>query len=107
MVAYDVTEAKLHTKAGTKVMDRSAWSKTVDVYNFEPPVFEGWDDLHEFYYASSVFGAYLTAIAAEQSARMAWSSIERLWSSRSIVRGESHISPTARLSTPRTVSLSF
>ena len=35
MVAYDVTEATLHTKQGTKVMDRSAWSKTVDVYNFE------------------------------------------------------------------------
>lgn len=29
-----------------------------------------WDDLHEFYYASMIHGAYLEGAVSEQSARM-------------------------------------
>lgn len=53
-----------------KTMDRAEFSKLMDVYSFEPSIYEVWDDLHEFYYASTIFGAYSDSLAAEQAARM-------------------------------------
>merc|ERR1712151_843983 len=53
-----------------KTMDRAEWSKAMDVYTFEPSIYEVWDDLHEFYYGSVIFSSYLNGATAEQSARM-------------------------------------
>merc|ERR1712087_86757 len=38
--------------------------------SLEPSIYEVWQDLHEFYYACSIFGAYLEGATSEQSARM-------------------------------------
>ena len=70
-IAYETTTIRLLTKSEVKTLDKSDWSRAIDQYSFEPSVFEMWDDLHEFYYASTIFGAMLDGIASEQSARMA------------------------------------
>lgn len=74
MIAYDTTSNKLYTKkevmAGLE-KDRAAWGGFIDKYNFEPGMYEVFDDLVEFYTASAIFGNYLGGVAAEQSARMA------------------------------------
>ena len=69
-IAYDTRKVTLPTKQQLKALDRSEWSKAVDQYSFEPSVFEMWEDLHEFYFASLIYGAMLDNITAEQSARM-------------------------------------
>lgn len=51
-------------------MDKAEWSKAMDVYSFEPSIYEVWADLHEFYYGTVIYGAYLEAATSEQSARM-------------------------------------
>ena len=70
-ISYETTSTRLVTKAETKALDKTDWSRAIDQYSFEPSVFELWDDLHEFYYASAIYGAMLDGIASEQSARMA------------------------------------
>merc|ERR1712203_1291911 len=58
------------TVAEAQSMDKAEWSKAMDVYSFEPSIYEVWQDLHEFYYGCAVFGAYLEGATSEQSARM-------------------------------------
>merc|ERR1712032_1790756 len=70
MVSYDTEARSAVTVHDAKTMDRGEWSKAMDVYSFEPALYEVWDDLHEFYYGCSLFGAYLEASTSEQSARM-------------------------------------
>ena len=70
-ISYETVSIRLVTKADVKAVDKADWSRAIDQYSFEPSVFEMWDDLHEFYYASAIFGAMLDGIASEQSARMA------------------------------------
>merc|ERR1712087_509177 len=55
---------------GAQTMDKAEWSKAMDVYSFEPSIYEVWSDLHEFYYGSLIFGSYLEGALCEQSARM-------------------------------------
>jgi len=70
MVTYDTTAARVVTNEEAKTMDRQEWSKAMDVYSFEPALYEVWDDLHEFYYASVVHGTKLEGAVCEQSSRM-------------------------------------
>jgi len=70
MVAYDTDAKSTVTMKEVKSMDKAEWSKAMDVYSFEPSLYEVWDDLHEFYYGSAIFGACLQAATTEQSSRM-------------------------------------
>jgi len=71
MIAYETEPKGMVTKTEAKEMDRAEWSKAMDVYSFEPALYEVWDDLHEFYYGASVFGGQLQSAVTEQSQRMA------------------------------------
>lgn len=71
MINYDTAINHIVTKEETKTMDRGEWSKAMDVYSFEPALYEVWDDLHEFYYGACIFGAQLQSAVTEQSQRMA------------------------------------
>lgn len=71
MISYEAESVPVYTKKSVKTLAPADWSKAVDHYNFEPPVFEVWDDLHEYYTATTVFRYYLETIVSEQSARMA------------------------------------
>lgn len=71
MIAYEATVVPMYTKKAVKAVAAAEWSKSVDQYNFEPPVFEVWDDLNEFYYATMIYRYYLESHVAEESARMA------------------------------------
>lgn len=71
MISYEPMEYPLYTKKAVKTLAPAEWSKAVDSYNFEPPTWEVWDDLAEFYTASAIFAKYLDSIVSEQSARMA------------------------------------
>lgn len=70
-ISYETRAVRLISKSEAKSVDKTDWSRAIDQYSFEPSVFEMWEDLHEFYYASAIFGAMLDGIASEQSARMA------------------------------------
>merc|ERR1711920_844204 len=70
MVSYDTVASGVVTVHEAQTMDRAEWSKAMDVYSFEPALYEVWQDLHEFYYASTVFSAYLEAATTEQAQRM-------------------------------------
>merc|ERR1719352_1948692 len=70
MVSYDTTATEVVTKDSAKLIDKGEFSKAMDVYSFEPSIYEVWDDLHEFYYATMVFGAQLEGAVCEQSSRM-------------------------------------
>ena len=70
-ISYETQSVRLLTKFEIKQLDKTDWSRAIDQYSFEPSVFEMWDDLHEFYYANSIFAGMLDGIASEQSARMA------------------------------------
>jgi len=70
MVAYDTVAASVLTIAETQTMDKSEWSKAMDVYSFEPSIYEVWEDLHEFYYGSVIFGANLQSAVTETAQRM-------------------------------------
>merc|ERR1719223_1216543 len=65
MVSYETVAA--HT---AQSMDKAEWSKAMDVYSFEPSIYEVWEDLHDFYYGATIYGAYLQSAASEQSARV-------------------------------------
>eukprot|EP00921_Rhytidocystis_pertsovi_P020273 GHVQ01032190.1.p1 GENE.GHVQ01032190.1~~GHVQ01032190.1.p1 ORF type:complete len:315 (-),score=32.62 GHVQ01032190.1:878-1822(-) len=62
VISYETCAVKVLTKAQAMLADR----RELDQYEFEPEVKDVWDDLHEFYYACSVFGCYLDNIASEQ-----------------------------------------
>lgn len=70
LVSYDPTAVHTVTVHEAQTMDRSEWSKAMDVYSFEPALYEIWDDLHEFYYAAVIHGAVLECATCEQSSRM-------------------------------------
>lgn len=70
-ISYDTTTYHYITKKEAHSMDRAEWSKAMDVYSFEPALYEVFDDLHEFYYGAALYGAYLNSNVSEQSSRMA------------------------------------
>lgn len=70
MVSYDTEARHVVTKNEAQNMDRAEFSKAMDVYSFEPSIYEVWDDLHEFYYGSVVYSAYLHSATTEQSQRI-------------------------------------
>jgi len=70
LVSYETTVGNMVTLHEAQTMDRSEWSKAMDVYSFEPALYEVWNDLQEFYYAASIHGAYLEGAVSEQSSRM-------------------------------------
>merc|ERR1711920_591474 len=53
-----------------QAMDKAEWSKAMDVYSFEPSIYEVWADLHEFYYGSVVFANFLNSTVTETAQRM-------------------------------------
>merc|ERR1719272_1172307 len=71
MASYDTTVKECITKDGAKTMDKAAFSKAMDVYSFEPAIYEVWDDLHEFYYGAVIHSAHLNNAITEQSQRVA------------------------------------
>ncbi len=70
-ISYETVARRLLTKSEARGIDKAEWSRAIDQYSFEPSVYEVWEDLHEFYYANTIFAAMLDGIASEQSARMA------------------------------------
>lgn len=70
MVSYNTTVAPVLTIKGMQNMDKQAFSKAMDVYSFEPALYEIWDDLHEFYYGCVLYGANLQSTVTETSQRM-------------------------------------
>lgn len=70
MIAFDTDINHFHTKTEVSKIEKGEWSKAIDPFSFEPGMTIIWDDLHEFYYACTIFGKYLDALAAEQSSRM-------------------------------------
>merc|ERR1712032_477147 len=70
MAVYNTVSSHVITKTEAQGMDRVAFSKAMDVYSFEPSIYEVWDDLHEFYYGAVVHAAFLNAAITEQAQRM-------------------------------------
>jgi len=70
MVAYDTQVQHTFTIDEAQNMDRSEWTKAMDVYSFEPSIYEVWDDLHEFYYGCAIYAAYLQSATTETAQRM-------------------------------------
>eukprot|EP00928_Gymnodinium_smaydae_P056074 TRINITY_DN394_c0_g2_i2.p1 TRINITY_DN394_c0_g2~~TRINITY_DN394_c0_g2_i2.p1 ORF type:complete len:360 (+),score=99.03 TRINITY_DN394_c0_g2_i2:97-1080(+) len=70
MVSYDTVEAHTITVDEAQTMDRQEWSKAMDVYSFEPSIYEVWNDLHEFYYGCVFYAAYLNSSVTETAQRM-------------------------------------
>jgi len=70
MVTYNTNNAATLTQDEAKNYDKAEWSKAMDVYSFEPSIYEVWEDLHEFYYGNVVFGAYLNSTVTETAQRM-------------------------------------
>jgi len=70
MVSYETVVANTVTLHDATTMDRAEWSKAMDVYSFEPSIYEVWNDLQEFYYGCTVFGANLQSVTTETAQRM-------------------------------------
>merc|ERR1712100_70870 len=70
MVAYSSAARHTFTLEEMATYDKAEWSKAMDVYSFEPALYEIWDDLHEFYYGCVVYGANLQSTVTETSQRM-------------------------------------
>merc|ERR1712066_1135735 len=70
MVAYETVISDVITLSQATAMDRSEWSKAMDVYSFEPSIYEVFNDLQEFYVACAIFGAQLQSAVTETSQRM-------------------------------------
>jgi len=70
MVAYDTIAQHTFTVDEAQTMDKTEWTKAMDVYSFEPSIYEVWEDLHEFYYGCSVYAAYLQSATVETAQRM-------------------------------------
>eukprot|EP00811_Abedinium_folium_P001728 NODE_11585_length_1276_cov_35.585727.p1 GENE.NODE_11585_length_1276_cov_35.585727~~NODE_11585_length_1276_cov_35.585727.p1 ORF type:complete len:303 (-),score=83.52 NODE_11585_length_1276_cov_35.585727:272-1180(-) len=71
MASYDTLTTHVFTNREAMAVDRAEWSKALDVYSFEPSIYEVFDDLHDFYVGCLIFTKSLNATASEQSARMA------------------------------------
>jgi len=70
LVAYDTVVRQCASVSDATTIDKTEWSKAIDVYSFEPSIYEVWNDLHEFYLGTMIHGSYLEAATSEQSARM-------------------------------------
>jgi len=70
MVAYDTTVKHTITLQEAQTMDKAEWSKAMDVYSFEPSIYEVWADLHEFYYGCAVYTTFLESATTETAQRM-------------------------------------
>merc|ERR1712060_232223 len=70
LVSYEPVAVNMVTLQEAQTMDRAEWSKAMDVYSFEPALYEIWNDLHEYYYAACIHGAVLESATCEQSSRM-------------------------------------
>eukprot|EP00812_Abedinium_dasypus_P003211 NODE_1396_length_1153_cov_378.827869.p1 GENE.NODE_1396_length_1153_cov_378.827869~~NODE_1396_length_1153_cov_378.827869.p1 ORF type:complete len:345 (-),score=88.23 NODE_1396_length_1153_cov_378.827869:119-1033(-) len=70
MGAYDTLTSYVFTNKEAMAIDRAEWSKALDVYTFEPSIYEVFDDLHDYYIGVLIFTMNLDATAAEQSSRM-------------------------------------
>jgi len=70
MVTYDTNAAATLTQEEATNYDKAEWSKAMDVYSFEPSIYEVWADLHEFYYGNVIFAAYLNSTVTETAQRM-------------------------------------
>merc|ERR1712228_335028 len=70
MVAYETDVSDVITKEDATSIDKAEWSKAMDVYSFEPSIYEVWNDLQDFYYASVIYSAQLESAMCEQSSRM-------------------------------------
>merc|ERR1712190_685464 len=71
MSSYETTVSQCVTVDESTTMDRAEWSKAMDVYSFEPSIYEVWDDLQEFYTGAVIFAAQLQSAITETSQRMA------------------------------------
>jgi len=70
MVVYETEATDIITRSQATAMDRAEWSKAMDVYSFEPSIYEVFDDLQEFYVGCVIFGAQLQSSVTETSQRM-------------------------------------
>mmetsp|Transcript_34687 Transcript_34687/g.79463 ORF Transcript_34687/g.79463 Transcript_34687/m.79463 type:complete len:310 (-) Transcript_34687:100-1029(-) len=70
MVVYNTKVLKTLTISEAQTYDRAEWTKAMDVYSFEPSIYEVWNDLHEFYYGATIYAAFLNATTTETSQRM-------------------------------------
>eukprot|EP00929_Paragymnodinium_shiwhaense_P066722 TRINITY_DN334_c0_g3_i1.p1 TRINITY_DN334_c0_g3~~TRINITY_DN334_c0_g3_i1.p1 ORF type:complete len:323 (-),score=102.15 TRINITY_DN334_c0_g3_i1:164-1132(-) len=70
MVSYETIVAHSLTMEEATTYDKAEWSKAMDVYSFEPSIYEVWADLHEFYYGNVVYSAFLNSTVTETAQRM-------------------------------------
>eukprot|EP00403_Amphidinium_massartii_P008147 CAMPEP_0178421676 /NCGR_PEP_ID=MMETSP0689_2-20121128/26770_1 /TAXON_ID=160604 /ORGANISM="Amphidinium massartii, Strain CS-259" /LENGTH=296 /DNA_ID=CAMNT_0020043195 /DNA_START=170 /DNA_END=1060 /DNA_ORIENTATION=+ len=70
MVAYNTNVKATLTLSEAQNYDRAEWTKAMDVYSFEPSIYEVWNDLHEFYYGSAIYAAFLHSTTTETAQRM-------------------------------------
>jgi len=70
MVVYNTTVKHTITLSEAQTMDKAEWSKAMDVYSFEPSIYEVWADLHEFYYGCAIYSAFLQSSTTETAQRM-------------------------------------
>merc|ERR1711879_826381 len=81
-------------------MDKTEWTKAMDVYSFEPSIYEVWDDLQEWYYANVIHAAYLNATTAETSQRMNAMEVRRRMPARCLVKSLSNTTVCGRQRSP-------
>lgn len=70
MVSYNTNPSRVLTLKEAQTMDKAEFSKAMDVYSFEPSIYEVWEDLHEFYYGCVLYGANLQSMVTETAQRM-------------------------------------
>jgi len=70
MVSYDTKREHLFTVEEAQSIDKAEWTKAMDVYSFEPSIYEVWNDLHEFYYGCVIYQAFLQSATTETAQRM-------------------------------------
>ncbi|CAE8581290.1 unnamed protein product [Polarella glacialis] len=70
MVTYETQVKHTITQSEATSMDRTEWTKAMDVYSFEPSIYEVLEDLHEFYFGCVVYAAFLEAATTETAQRM-------------------------------------
>lgn len=70
MVSYDTVVKHTFTVDEAHTMDKGEWTKAMDVYSFEPSIYEVWQDLHEFYYGCVIYGSFIQSVTTETAQRM-------------------------------------
>jgi len=70
MVSYETAARHTITIDEMQTMDKAEFSKAMDVYSFEPAVYEVWHDLHEFYYGATIYNAVINSAVTETAQRM-------------------------------------